>query len=355
MSISTLPPNCNLETVPVYRQLNQTSRILAELKARANLIPNHSILIGTLPWREAKASCAIENIITTYSDILQTGPRPQEAGSPQAREVALYRQSLMCGWRLMEKQGMIISTNTIIEMFRVLKQTDAGFRAVAGTRIVNQDTGAVVYTPPQHPDQVTALMGDLENFINRDELCNLDPLIKMAIIHHQFESIHPFSDGNGRIGRILNVLYLLRCGLLDYPVLYLSGPIVKSKNEYYRLLQQVRENGCWPEWVIYMLRAVAQAAAIESGMIADIHELMMATKQRMRISLPKIYSHELINTLFCYPYTRSEYVIRALGVGRQTAAKYLNALARHGFVRKMKAGRINYFINDPLAQLLMRD
>ena len=355
MSINSLPPACNLETVPVYRQLNRASRLLAELKSLTGLIPNSSILIGTLPLREAKASSEIENIATTYPDILQTGLRPKDAVSPEAREVALHREALMRGYRLMQLQSMVIANNTIIEMFRVLKQTTAGFRAIPGTEIVNRRTGATIYTPPQHPAEVERHMRELEKFINDDGLCDLDPLVKMAIIHHQFESIHPFFDGNGRIGRILNVLYLLRCGLLEHPVLYLSGQILKTRSEYYRLLQEVHTNNSWPEWVVYMLKAVAAAAEIEISLIRDMHELMMDTKQKMRQSLPKIYSHDLINTLFRHPYTRIECLAEALHVGRQTSAKYLNALAERGFVRKLKAGRIRYFINDRLVELLMRE
>ena len=354
MSISSLPPACNLETVPVYRQLNSASRLLAELKGLTNLIPNSSILIGTLPWREAKASSEIENIATTYQDILRTGSRPTDAVSPEAREVALYREALMRGYGLMQQQGKVIANNTIIEMFRTLKQTTDGFRTTPGTKIVNRH-GATIHTPPQYPAEVKRHMHELEKFINDDDLCDLDPLVKMAIIHHQFESIHPFSDGNGRIGRILNVLYLLRCGLLEHPVLYLSGQIIKTKSEYYRLLQEVRTNNSWPEWVVYMLKAVAAAAAAEISLVRDIHELMMDTKQKMRRSLPKIYSHDLINTLFRNPYARIEYLAEALQVSRQTSAKYLNALAEHKFVRKLKAGRIRYFINDRLVELLMRE
>ena len=352
MPLKSLPPACNLETVPVYRQLNRASRQLAELKSLARIIPNSSILIGILPLREAKASSEIENIATTYADILQTNMQTGDAASPQAKEVTLYREAMMQGCQLMQQQGNVIANNTIVAMFRTLKQTTAGFRTTPGTRIVNRSTGAILYTPPQHPAEVDDCMGNLEKFINDDSLCDLDPLIKMTVIHHQFESIHPFSDGNGRLGRILNVLYLIRCGLLEHPVLCLSGQIVRTKSDYCRLLQEVRTDNSWAEWVIYMLRAVADAASAEMSLIRGIHEQMMDTKQGMRRKLPRLYSHDLINALFCHPYTRIEYLAQTLGVSRQTSAKYLHALAEHGFVDKIKAGRIRYFVNRRLVELL---
>ena len=245
----------------------------------------------------------------------------------------------------------MITNNHLIEIQGELEQHIAGFRKLPGTALKN-NTGAVVYTPPQGPDEIIALMSALERFINDDALFVADPLIKMALIHHQFESIHPFYDGNGRTGRILNVLYLVRAGLLDLPVLYLSSHIVHTKADYYRLLQAVRDDDAWEEWVLYMLDAVEQTAGQALGTIGHIKTALYHYKHRIRAEF-RFYSQDLINNLFNHPYTKIEFLQRDLKVSRLTATKYIEALAEAGFVKKFKVGRSNYYVNVALNDILL--
>jgi Fic family protein len=344
----------NLETVQVLKALASANRSLAELKGRAAAIPNQGILIDTLALQEAKASSEIENIVTTQDELFQAGLFPEGPESPAAKEVALYRDALKYGYdQLIQFQG-ILSNSTIIGMFKLLKQRDEGFRQTPGTALKNDRTGETVYVPPQDQRQIVSAMDNLERFINDDRLSQLDPLIKMALMHHQFESIHPFPDGNGRIGRILNVLYLTRVHLLEIPILYLSRAINNSKGDYYRLLQHVRETGEWEDWLVYMLKAVDETATTTLDLIENIREQMSATKRRLRDEFPKLYSQDLLNNLFRHPYTRIDYVQQELNVTRQTAARYLDTLAGAGFVSKHQSGRNNYYINDRLVALFLK-
>lgn len=349
-----LPPPGDLETPAVLRALAQAHRRLAELKGRAASIPNQGILIDTLVLQEAKASSEIENIVTTQDELFQFGLFPDGPESPAAKEVANYRDALKRGHdSLFQTQGLL-TNNVIIEMFRILKRTTGDFRATPGTALKNEATGALVYVPPQSASEIRDQMTALERFINDDGLSDLDPLVKMAIIHHQFESIHPFPDGNGRIGRIINVLYLTRTGLLDIPILYLSRYITAHKADYYRLLQAVRDQGAWEAWLIYMLTAVAETAQQTLQLIEGMRQLMADYKRRIREEHRRIYSQDLLNNLFRHPYTRIEFVQAELGVTRQTAAKYLDQLAEAGFVEKRQQGRSNYYINTPLIGLFLK-
>ena len=350
-SLPPLPPPVDLETVPILKALATATRGLAELKGRAAAIPNQRILIDTLTLQEARASSEIENVVTTQDELFRAGLEPNGAGSPAAKEVARYREALNLGYRqLRERQG-ILSNRTLIEMFQLLKQSSAGFRTVPGTVLRNQATGAVVYTPPRDANEVRDSMTALERFVNDDSLSPLDPLVKMALIHHQFESIHPFFDGNGRIGRILNVLYLTRTGLLELPILYLSRHITRTKPDYYRLLQAVRTDDAWEDWILYMLQAVAETAQVTLRLVDGIREQMAAVKERMRSELPRLYSQDLLNNLFRHPYTRTAFVQADLKVSRATATKYLELLTRHGFVRKVRAGRNAYYIHTDFVNL----
>jgi Fic family protein len=244
----------------------------------------------------------------------------------------------------------LLTNNHILRIQAELEQNDAGFRKLPGTALKTA-AGRTVYTPPQDPAEIETLMGDLERFINDAESFDGDPLIKMALIHHQFESIHPFYDGNGRTGRIINVLYLVKEGLLDIPVLYMSRHIVRTKSDYYRLLQGVRENGVWEEWVLYMLAAVEQTAAEGIDTIQAIKTLLLDVKHRIRAQY-RFYSQDLINNLFSHPYTKIEFIQRDLNVSRLTATRYLDTLAGGGFLRKHKVGRSNYYINERLYDIL---
>lgn len=337
------------DTVPILRKLAVAHRHLAELKGVAASMPNQSILINTLALREAKDSSEIENIVTTHDELFRETAHTV-AGAPAAKEVARYRQALRVGFDTVRATGML-TTNQIIAIQFELEKNRPGLRKLPGT-VLADGAGKVVYTPPS-PEHLPGLMGDLDRFINEPERFDADPLIKMALIHHQFESIHPFPDGNGRIGRILNVLYLTRTGLLDIPVLYLSRFITRNKADYYRHLQAVRDTGDWEPWVIYMLEAVAETSATTVEIVTGIRQQMADVKHRLREDLPKIYSQELLNNLFRHPYTRIEYLQNDLDVSRQTAAKYLDTLAEQGFVEKHRSGKHNYFINVALVKLFL--
>jgi cell filamentation protein, protein adenylyltransferase len=333
----------------ILKQLTAASRQLAELKGVAASIPNEGILISTLALQEAKDSSAIENIVTTHDRLFRDVDVPDSGGDLATKEVAHYRQALRVGYAAVRASG-VLTINHILEIQAELEQNQAGFRRLPGT-VLTSTGGRTVYTPPQHPDVILNLMSDLERFINDDTLFGSDPLIKMALIHHQFESIHPFYDGNGRTGRIINVLYLVKENLLDIPVLYLSRHIVRTKSDYYRLLQSVREHDTWEEWVLYMLAAVEQTATEGIAAIHAIGALLLDYKHRIR-ARHRFYSQDLINNLFSHPYTKIEFVQKDLGVSRLTATRYLDALAASGFLRKRKFGRYNCYINEPLFDIL---
>lgn len=346
-SLEQLPPE-RFETAAILKRLNAASRKLAELKGVAASIPHQGILINTLGLQEAKDSSAIENIVTTHDELFREEAFPEGANSPATKEVARYRQALRVGFDAVRKTGLLTS-NHILTIQQQLEHNRAGFRKVPGTSL-KDGAGRVIYTPPS-PELVPDLMGDLQRFINDDGRFVADPLIKMALIHHQFESIHPFYDGNGRTGRIVNVLYLVKEGLLDIPVLYLSRHIVQTKAEYYRLLQAVRDEDAWEEWVLYMLTAVERTASDGIATIQAIKALLLDMKHRIRERY-RFYSQDLINNLFNHPYTKIDFIRRDLKVSRLTATRYLDELAEGGFVYKRKIGRSNYYINLPLYRIL---
>ena len=343
------------DTPAILKKLASASRQLAELKGIAAAIPNQDILINTLGLQEAKASSEIENIITTHDELFKDDVLPEAFANPAAKEVLRYRQALRIGFDLVRSSGLITS-NQIVEIQSELERNNAGFRKLPETAL-RDGAGRTVYTPPQDPAEIVALMRGLDRFINEPDLFAVDPLIKMALIHHQFESIHPFYDGdgrNGRTGRIVNVLYLVKEGLLDSPVLYLSSYIMRNKADYYRLLQTVRTENRWEEWVLYLLEAVQQTAAQTIGTINAIKAALADYKQRIRAGY-KFYSQDLINNLFMHPYTKIDFIQRDLQLSRLTATKYLDALAEGGFVQKQKVGRSNYYVNLALTAILQGD
>jgi Fic family protein len=330
--------------------LASSSRKLAELKGIAASIPNQGILINTLGLQEAKDSSEIENIVTTHDELFKDEVLPETFTNPAAKEVLRYRQALMVGFELVRQSGLLTSNN-IIKIQGELERNNAGFRKLPGTAL-KDGSGRTVYTPPQDPEEIKSLMRDLERFINEPDLFDADPLIKMALIHHQFESIHPFYDGNGRTGRIINVLYLVKEGLLDIPVLYLSQHIVRNKRTYYDLLQRVRIDDVWEDWVLYMLEAVEMTAGRTLLTVQAIKSALMDYKHRIR-DQHKFYSQDLINNLFSHPYTKIEFLQRDLKVSRMTATRYLDALSDTGFLIKRKIGRGNYYVNVALNQILL--
>ena len=338
------------ETPAILRLLASSSRKLAELKGIAASIPNQAILINTLGLQEAKDSSEIENIVTTHDELFKDEVLPEAFANPAAKEVMRYRQALRVGFELVRQSGLLTS-NHIIQIQGELERNNAGFRKLPGTALKDGE-GRTVYTPPQDPEEIKALMRDLEHFMNESDLFDADPLIKMALIHHQFESIHPFYDGNGRTGRIINVLYLVKEGLLDIPVLYLSQHIVRNKRTYYDLLQRVRMDDVWEDWVLYMLEAVEITAGRTLLTVQAIKTALMDYKHRIR-DQHKFYSQDLINNLFVHPYTKIEFLQRDLKVSRMTATRYLDALSDTGFLVKQKIGRGNYYVNVALNQILL--
>lgn len=352
-TIPLLLLSIELETKPVLKKLTRAHQALAELKGVSGIIPNQSILINTLSLQEAKDSSAVENIITTHDDLYKSDALAKQFSSLEAKEVYSYAEALRNGYEKVRKTGLL-TNNNILEIQLTLETNNAGFRKLPGTELKNERTGEIVYRPPQDAVQIKSLMDNLEKFINDDTLSQLDPLIKMAVIHHQFESIHPFYDGNGRTGRIINILYLVKYGLLDMPVLYLSRYINQKKNEYYRLLQSVRTLQTWEEWVLYVLEGVEQTSRQTTCLIQEMRELMQHHKHKMRNELPKIYSQDLLNNLFRHPYTKIDFVMQELGVHRNTAMKYLEELVRIGLLTKHKIAKENFYLNTALFDLLRK-
>jgi len=350
--LSELPFNIDLETKKVLKSLPSAHAALAELKGIASTIPNQNILINTLGLQEAKDSSAIENIITTHDDLYKSELNLESFKSLNAKEVQNYISALKKGFELTSKSGLI-TNKTILQIQEVLEDNKAGFRKLPGTALKNAATGETIYTPPQDYDEILRLMANLEKYINDPEMSNIDPLIKMAIIHFQFESIHPFYDGNGRTGRIINILYLINEKLQNLPILYLSSYIIKHKADYYKYLQKVRDEYLWEDWVLFMIKGIEETARGTIDLILKIKELMFEYKHQLRDNY-KFYSQDLLNNLFKHPYTKIEFIVNDLGVSRLTAANYLNKLAEDKILKKEKLGTGNYYINEKLFELLTK-
>jgi len=350
--LKKLPLKQDVETKKVLKKLASAHRALAELKGIVSSIPNENILINTLGLQEAKDSSAIENIITTHDDIFKAELNLDGFRSLNAKEVQNYISSLKKGFGLIKK-NKILTNNDIIEIQSELEKNNAGFRKIPGTALKNATTGEIVYTPPQEYDTILDLMKNLEAYINDDGISEFDTLVKMTIIHYQFESIHPFYDGNGRTGRIINVLYLVMNDLLNLPVLYLSRYIIEYKADYYRLLQEVRETDNWENWILFMLEGVEQISKETILLIGKIRDLIYEYKNLLRNNY-KFYSQDLLNNLFKHPYTKIEFIENDLGVSRITASKYLNQLAKDKVLKKEKLGTGNYYINEKLIKILTR-
>jgi len=348
--LKKLPLKKDIETKKVLKKLASAHRALAELKGIVSSIPNENILINTLGLQEAKDSSAIENIITTHDDIFKAELNLDGFKSLNAKEVQNYISALKKGFGLITK-NKILTNNDIIEIQSELEKNNAGFRKVPGTALKNATTGEIVYTPPQDYDTILDLMTNLEQYINDEYMSEFDTLVKMAIIHYQFESIHPFYDGNGRTGRIINVLYLVMTDLLNLPVLYISRYIIEHKADYYKLLQEVRETDDWENWVLYMLDSVEQISKETIVLIGKIRNLIYEYKNLLRNNY-KFYSQDLLNNLFKHPYTKIEFIENDLGVSRITASKYLNLLAKDKVLKKEKLGTGNYYINEKLIKIL---
>lgn len=355
MELEPIIPNLfelgDIETKSVIKACSRAHRALGELKGIATSMPNPNILLGTLPLQEAKDSSEIENIVTTQDDLYRSNYEHQIFASLSAKEVHRYAQAMSVGFSEVKETGMI-KTSTIQAIQRILENNDAGFRKQSGTRLMNTKTGTSVYTPPQNPDQIKNLMDCLVRFINDSEGVDYDPLVKMALIHHQFESIHPFYDANGRTGRILNILYLVLQGVLDTPILYLSRYINRNRTDYYRLLQATRDTNSWEDWLLFMIGGIEETSIQTIRTINAIKNLMAEHKILIKGRAPKIYSHELINNLYQYPYTKVDFVARDCGVHHNTALHRLSLLVNLGILERLKYGKTYFYVNKKLFSLL---
>ncbi|MGP1439058.1 MAG: Fic family protein, partial [Treponema sp.] len=326
---------------------NTTIRLLAELKGIANLIPNQFILINAIMLQESKDSSEIENIITTKDELYKAVFETLNKVDSATKEVMFYREALYKGFEQI-KEHKFISINDIINIQKVLVQNNAGIRTLPGTKLINDRTNEVVYIPPQTKEEIDDLLKNFTEYLNNDD----DSLAKLAILHYQFESIHPFYDGNGRTGRIINILYLILKHHLEVPILYLSSCIIRNKDEYYSLLQKVRVEEDWESWIIFILKGIEEAARETIQKVKAIKELLDNTIEKIRAEVPKVYSKELVETLFENPYCKIDFVVKVLGVERKAASRYLHQLEDIGILKCIKVGKDNLFINVGLMDLL---
>lgn len=345
-----LPPAQDLESKTVLRACITARAALAELKQAAELIPNQTMLINTIPLLEAKDSSEIENIVTTADQLFQHVQGDGQADHA-TKEALRYRTALNQGYRSLKDKPLC--TATAVEICRTLKGADMDIRRTPGTQLVNDRTGAVIYTPPDGEARLRDLLANWERFLHNQT--ELDPLIRMAVGHYQFEAIHPFTDGNGRTGRVINILYLIHEGLLTLPILYLSRHIIAHKADYYRLLLDVTRDQAWEAWLIFMLRAVEDTSRWTTGKIAAIRTLAEHTTEHVRTRLPKIYSRELVDVIFEQPYCRIGNLVEKDIAKRQTASSYLKDLVALGVLREMQYGKEKLFTHPKLMQLLTRD
>ncbi len=347
--LQLLPPEVELETKAVLKQLSRSHRYLAELKGYAGLLPNKDILVNAVTINESKDSSEIENIVTTHDQLYKAMAGTSQV-DPAAREVVNYRRALWQGYQLVqEKRSLTI--DIFKEIHKIILENDSGIRRVPGTKIINQASGEIVHTPPADYDEIVRLLDNLEEYINAAGE-ETDPLIKLAVIHYQFEAIHPFYDGNGRTGRIINVLYLILKELLDSPILYLSRYIIANKAEYYRLLQRVSEDNNWEAWIDYILKAVEVTARNTLKLARSINELVEEKAEELKRELANIYSRELIDVIFNEFYTRISDVQEGLEVTRKTASNYLSQLEEIGLMKSEQVGRQKIYINRELLELV---
>ena len=342
-NLPDLPPKTDLETVPILKMAIRANKAVAELKISGHLIPNQAILIQALGLSEAKSSSEIENIVTTNDELYKAFADSTMQIEPQTKEVLYYKDALWHGFHALTQKKRLLTTPLFIELTQILRNSTQGIRNLPGTKLVNP-SGQVKYTPPEGDLIIRNKLSNLEIFMHTET--SLDPLIKMAVMHYQFEAIHPFPDGNGRTGRILNILYLIDKKLLDLPILYLSRYIISNKASYYNGLQQVTESNAWEPWILYMLQGIEQTAITTRKQILNIHDLIQETAKKVRSELPRIYSKDLIEILFTSPYCKIKFLEERGIAKRQTASVYLKELERIGVLRGFKMGRDVYYVND---------
>lgn len=353
LTLDKLPPNREeVETIKVLRQVSKAATALAELKGIAKTIPNQAMLVNAIVLQEAKDSSEIENIITTQDEIYKALAVRNTNISPETKEVVNYRKAIFTGFDLIEKQGFL-RVNDIVTIQQELVENTAGVRSTPGTVLKNDTTGEVVYTPPQDKQEILDLLTNFIDYYNQTEQ-DLNPLINLAVLHYQFESIHPFYDGNGRTGRILNILYLILNGLIEIPILYLSSYIIQNKPEYYRLLNHTNKTGDWEDWILFMLKAVEATSIQTIERISMIRHLLEKTLVKVQIESPKIYQKELVELLFEQPYSKIEFVVNRLKVERKAASRYLKELENIGVLKSYKVGRETLYINKELIEILRK-
>jgi Fic family protein len=343
-----LPPLAEIESKAILRACIGARAAVAELKTAGQLIPNQAVLINSIPLLEAQASSEIENIVTTTDRLFRFANEEGNQADPATKEALRYRTALNRGFQTLKERPL--STATAIEVGRTIKGIDLDIRATPGTALMNEATGTVIYTPPEGQDLLLDKLSNWEQFIHGAE--EIDPLIRLAVMHYQFEAIQPFIDGNGRIGRILNLLYLVDKGLLEIPVLYLSRHIIRNKRTYYDLLLAVTAEASWEPWILFMLDAVRATAEWSTAKIRAIRDLLNQTAEQMRQDASKIYSHELAEVIFVNPYCRISDLVSAGIAQRQAASTYLKTLASLNLLEELKAGRENLYINPALLALL---
>lgn len=347
-ALPSLPPRAELDAKPVLQACIAARAALASMKVAGDLIPNPTVLINSIPLIEAQASSEIENIVTTTDSLFRYAGTDTRQADPATKEALRYRTALFQGFRSLRERPL--STNTAVQICSTIKAVDMNIRATPGTALKNDRTGATIYTPPDGEERLRAMLGNWERYLQSDDA--LDPLIRMAVAHYQFEAIHPFTDGNGRTGRILNLLFLVEQGLLSSPILYLSRYIIAHKADYYDLLLNVTVKGAWQDWITFMLQAVLETAASTTEKIGLIRTMIDDTANRIKQDAPGIYTRELAELIFVQPYCRISNVVDAGLAKRQTASVYLKTLCEIGVLEERKSGREKLFINPSYLRLL---
>jgi len=348
-NLPDLPPKIDIETIAILKKVIAASRALSELKGAITNLPNPFLFIDTINLQEAQASSAIENIITTQDALFQATVAEKEVDDPATKEVMHYKDALWFGAEQIKKRPML-TTNLFIAIMRIIKENQSGIRNLPGTQLKNPATGQIIYTPPEGEGIIREKLKALEVFMNTDG--EIDPLIKLALIHYQFEAIHPFFDGNGRTGRIILLLYLKLCGLMEFPALYLSNYILKNKNQYYVGLRNVTEKKDWHTWIYYILDMIEVTSQSGRKRIEKIEKLMKSMGEEMQRKVPKVYSKDLLETLFRLPYTKRNFLQEA-GLGNiKTSGTYLKTLEDHGFLKNVIAGKEKLYLNFKLMNIL---
>lgn len=348
--LQLLPPKVDLESTAILKACIEANKELAKLKVAERLIPNQTVLINCIPLLESQASSAIENIVTTTDELFEHAQNSPLSMNSATKETLQYRQALYQGYRSLKKRPLSIAV--VCDICSTIREVDTNIRILPGTALVSDSSGKKIYTPPEGEERLKKLLNNWEHYLHQDD--GIDPLIKLAIQHYQFEAIHPFSDGNGRTGRVINLLFLIQKGLLDTPILYLSGYIIKNKTEYYRRLLKVTTEGAWMEWVLYILDAIFETSKWTMSKIFTIQELMEESSSFIKSKATSIYSKELVELLFTQPYVRIHNLVDVIDIGRDTAAKRLKILCDIGFLEEVKRGREKVFINHRFLSLLKK-